>query len=120
MEFLEACNRARMVCGQNKSKCQRCVFHDSEIVCKMARESKMNLVLANKKLNDLPAVTRQGKFLNQFPDALITEGVLDICPRNVDKDYHCIMTTLDDCDDCRREYWLKTVGFEEEKGVVLK
>lgn len=120
MGFLEACRRAKLFCEQNKEKCQRCAFHDSEIVCSMAHESPITLTLANKKLNDLPVVTRQGRFLHIFPDAQIAEGVVDVCPRKVDSEYHCTMTTLDDCDDCRRAYWLAELGIEEEKGVFLK
>lgn len=54
--------------------------------------------------------TRQSKFLKMFPDAQIdTYGALTIRPCSIKKDLCSKCTTLSDCVDCRREYWLTEV-----------
>lgn len=53
--------------------------------------------------------TRQSEFLKQWPNARVTDGVLD-CPQVVEDDYHpnggCASTN---CYDCRREFWMQEV-----------
>lgn len=56
--------------------------------------------------------TRQDLFLEQYPNAKISEkGTLYICPIYVDKNttikYSCICST--NCSDCRREFWSQEV-----------
>ena len=59
-----------------------------------------------------PIRTRQTVFLEQWPNAEIScQGVLVIDPCDIDNTMRgnngdCFHT---DCDDCRREYWLKEV-----------
>jgi len=54
--------------------------------------------------------TRQSEFLKMFPDAQIdTYGALTIRPCSIEKDLCSKCTTLSDCVDCRREYWLTEV-----------
>ena len=56
-----------------------------------------------------PRKTRQSVFLEQWPNAQITDGIL-CCPQIVEDVYHpshgCAATR---CDDCRREFWMQEV-----------
>ena len=57
--------------------------------------------------------TRQEKFLEQFPKAkLFTDGVLDLCPEDLEGTCQYKANTQDTgyhCDKCRKKYWLKEV-----------
>lgn len=51
--------------------------------------------------------TRQEKFLEVFPRAIVFNGALNICPGDIDARQKCHGPK--DCRDCRREYWLAAV-----------
>ena len=59
-----------------------------------------------------PAKTRQGVFLEQYPETEIDKyGCLRLCPELVSADYRnrhgdCINRV---CIDCRREFWMQEV-----------
>jgi hypothetical protein len=55
--------------------------------------------------------TRQERLLEMFPHAVVRNGVLAICPGNVDERLVC--NEQDSCRDCRKEYWL--AAEKEEK-----
>ena len=49
--------------------------------------------------------TRQLKFMETYPRAELDEyGVLDICPKYIDKFEKC---PAERCRNCKREFWLK-------------
>lgn len=48
--------------------------------------------------------TRQERFLEMFPHAIVFSGALNICPGDIDVRYMC--RGLKDCTDCKKEYWL--------------
>jgi hypothetical protein len=53
-----------------------------------------------------PRKTRQSVFLEQYPNCMTDDdGVVETCPRNVDKTYVCDLRRLGGCADCRREFW---------------
>lgn len=55
--------------------------------------------------------TRQSKFMETYPRAELDEnGVLDICPRSIDRFEKC---PVERCRNCKREFWLEE---EEENG----
>lgn len=62
-----------------------------------------------------PRKTRQSVFLEQWPDASIDrEGVLIICPQNLDVNVSCIedstgIRSFKPCPNCRREFWMQEV-----------
>ena len=68
-----------------------------------------------------PAQTRQDKFLKTFPNAEVrSDGVLDFPPCIIDKSKHieadCLCSTahgFNDCDECRKNYWLAEVEENE-------
>lgn len=63
-----------------------------------------------------PEPTRQNKFLKTFPDAILLDGMLNICPSDV-FGWDCkkyALTTDGDCNDCRRRFWLTPIEEEDE------
>lgn len=57
-----------------------------------------------------PIKTRQSEFLKIFPNAVIQNGVIQICPRNIDQN----SITSEECEElvcveCRKKYWLAEV-----------
>lgn len=60
-----------------------------------------------------PLKTRQSVFLEQWPNCMIdNDGVVGICPRNVDNKCICDLERFYDCcgcHDCRREFWMQEV-----------
>lgn len=57
-----------------------------------------------------PRKTRQSVFLEQWPNCMIdNNGVVGICPRNVDNKCICDLGRSDMCPGCRREFWMQEV-----------
>lgn len=57
-----------------------------------------------------PRKTRQDIFLKQYPNCMIDhDGVVGICPKNVDKNYICDLERFYDCYSCRYEFWSQEV-----------
>lgn len=62
-----------------------------------------------------PAKTRQSVFLEQYPEAELTEdGVISICPIAVSAAYRnktggCASPTRPRCEVCLREFWMQEV-----------
>lgn len=58
-----------------------------------------------------PIKTRQDVFLEQWPNAKIfIDGVLDICPIELDGHYPCKSTGIKMCcQTCRQEFWSQKV-----------
>lgn len=62
-----------------------------------------------------PRKTRQDVFLEQYPEAVLTEdGVISICPITVSAAYRnktggCASSTRPRCAVCRREFWTQGV-----------
>lgn len=58
-----------------------------------------------------PHKTLQSVFLEQWPDAKVfIDGILDLCPLELDKHYPCQSTDVAmRCQSCRREFWMQEV-----------
>lgn len=55
--------------------------------------------------------TRQSVFLEQYPEAKRVDNILAVCPKVLDMSFPCWIYNSDnvDCEDCRREFWMKEV-----------
>lgn len=54
-----------------------------------------------------PVKTRQSEFLKMFPNVIMTDGVIDICPKRLNRDFVCIHGMV--CKDCLKGYWSKEI-----------
>ena len=58
-----------------------------------------------------PKKTRQDEFLEIYPNAMMLNGVIDICPKHVDGNCaRCRIYAKRPCIDCHKDYWLQEVG----------
>ena len=55
-----------------------------------------------------PAKTRQDKFLEIYPNANVRDGVVRVCPSDIESSRHCQFPKCE-CPDCLRNYWLAEV-----------
>ncbi len=108
MEALKFLQEAHRMCGMRD--CDNCPVED--IYCGVTKE-KYDLAkyveIVEKWSREHPAKTRQGEFLDMFPNAAITDGVVDICPAKVDETIECDNSRNDGCYECKRKYWLTEV-----------
>ena len=109
--------RERM-CNENSS-CNQCAFYKSEVEpdgmsCKkwVAEYPEKTVAFVERWSKEHPIKTRQSKFLEMFPDALIaSDGVLDICPLECCGKYRnergeCLNPQIP-CRECARKFWLE-------------
>lgn len=116
VKFIKERNR---MCKTNVS-CYGCPAHDigSSNSCKFAMENwfspeqQINLVKEWSAAH--PRKTRQSAFLEQWPEAKISDtGILDICPIAISVTHRgkhggCGMPGLL-CNECCREFWMQEV-----------
>ena len=73
------------------------------------------VAIAEQWAKEHPAKTRQSVFLQQYPEARLSEdGILLMCPRTISAEYRnednsCNRANYGTCADCRREFWLAEV-----------
>lgn len=109
------------MCNEN-STCNQCELYKSEIDCtgssckKWMEEYPEDAVAFVEKWTAAhPAKTRQSVFLEQYPEARLSEdGILLICPRTISAEYRdedgtCNIGKYGTCADCKRQFWLAEV-----------
>lgn len=118
IQFLKTVGR---ICKANNGKCDECPLDkypcNAYINCirnvEPDKDSEEMVNIADGWAKDHPVKTRktrQSEFLKMFPDAKKdTYGALTIRPCSIEKGLCSKCTTLSDCVDCRREYWLKEI-----------
>lgn len=55
-----------------------------------------------------PVKTRKDKFLEIYPNANVRDGVVRVCPKDIESSRHCQFPKCE-CLDCLRNYWLAEV-----------
>ena len=85
----------------------RCDFTVSAYESEDENVIKKNIAAVERWVKANLIKTRQSEFLKMFPDAIIKNGVIAICPQNVCESYTpedgCTYTS---CGFCRKRYWL--------------
>ena len=108
---------ARMCNAENKH-CSECPLSEANTNSELYCESYLLKYpdKANKIILDWckahPVKTRQSEFLKHYPNARMSDGVIDICPQNFDTTFIC--TDEMECKVCLKGYWSKEVK-ENEK-----
>ena len=104
LEFLMERNR---LCGSYRG-CVGCAFGTADCVVRdMTSENTCKRIVAavEQWSKEHPRKTRQSVFLEQWPNCSMgDDGVIGMCPRNVNKMYVCGSAG---CADCRREFWMQ-------------
>lgn len=135
-KLTEAARTLSRNCEERLDSCKGCLFCRSDLLCKLRgvpaewnRDFGLDehIVDVNKKVGtptdtptdtvaptDAPTAsgkTRQERLLEMFPHADVRNGILAICPGNVDERLVC--NEQGSCRDCLKEYWL--AAEKEEK-----
>lgn len=113
VKFIEERNR---MCNSFES-CSNCPLNKDGIFCyaSMEKHSQVSaeevVQLVEEWTKESPRKTRQDVFLEQWPNAKVfVDGVLDICPLELDECYTCQSTDLKmRCQSCRRDFWMQVV-----------
>lgn len=118
VKFIEERNR---MCKSFGIRCKGCPAFNIDVsaACAVSQHSALDaasqIALVEKWSAAHPRKTRQNVFMEQYPEALLTEdGVVSICPIAVsaacrNKTGGCASPTRPRCDDCRREFWMQEV-----------
>ena len=62
--------------------------------------------------------TRQAEFLKMYPNASKSRGILEICPRDIEKNRSCPYYTP--CLGCRKEFWLSEIEIPDKEERLLQ
>lgn len=112
-KFIQERNR---MCNSFES-CSNCPLNKDGIFCYASMEKHSQVAaeevvqLVEEWTKESPRKTRQDAFLEQWPNAKIfVDGVLDICPLELEECYTCQSTDLKmRCQSCRRDFWMQVV-----------
>ena len=109
MDALEFLMERKRLCGSYRG-CVGCPFGAAECVVRdmVSDENCKRIVAAVEQWSkEHSRKTRQSVFLEQWPNCQMgDDGVIGMCPRNVNKMYVCGSVG---CADCRREFWMGEV-----------
>lgn len=108
MDVLNFFSEFRRMC-KSSSDCTKCQYHGGR--CDNAIELlKKTVAEVEKWSQEHPPKTRQDMFLEQWPEAELVDGVLDILPCRLVGALRlgpeCYKTF---CLDCRRQFWMQEV-----------
>lgn len=110
MEALEFLKERKRMCNSYDG-CKGCPFGDSKCVIDSTisdEDFKRIVATVEQWSKEHPRKTRQSVFLEQWPNCMMgDDGVVGLCPRNVDKMHACNVILFAKCTDCRREFWMQ-------------
>lgn len=114
VEYLK--NKTRFMNELCQDGCIRCPFgidsNGKDVECEdlEAKYPETAVKIIEKWSAEHPVKTRQSEFLKLFPNVDIRNGVLNICPREIDlnsiREEKCMNSF---CPECKKEYWLVEV-----------
>ena len=109
MDALEFLRERRRMCNSYRN-CEGCPLEDGKcVVSDVAPDEDYKRIIATVEQwsKEHLRKTRQSVFLEQWPNCWMgDDGVVGMCPRNVNKMYVCGSVG---CADCRREFWMQEV-----------
>lgn len=111
MDVVEFFSEFRRMC-KSSSDCAKCEYHGDK--CDNAIELLgKTIAVVEQWSKEHPRKTRQSVFLEQWPEAEIADGVLQLDPCTISASHrnaqgNCGITRRQ-CSDCRREFWMQEV-----------
>ena len=119
VEYLKARHRLCAYYIRNNGNCAECVMRsiDGNLCQQLENANPEKAVYTIEDwLKRHPPKTRQGVFLERYPDAeTLGNGVLRICPKLIEH-VECIYYGDDgftDCTTCLRKYWYQEIDGDE-------
>lgn len=111
METAKFLKEATRMCKTYRS-CDCCPANDGYCITRRQKDKDdfaKYVEIVEKWSRENPAKTRLNEFLDMFPNAAITDGIVDICPAKLDDTIECDNSRDGGCYDCKRKYWLTKV-----------
>lgn len=111
MDALEFLKERKRMCRSFCGSCRGCPCE--KVRCALNsltsdNDYKRIVVMVEEWSAAHPRKTRQDVFLEQWPNCMMgDDGVVGLCPRNVDKMHACNVILFAKCTDCRREFWMQ-------------
>lgn len=108
MDVIEFFSEFRRMC-KSSSDCTKCEYQGDK--CDNATDLfEKTVAMVEQWSKEHPRKTRQDVFLEQWPNCMMgDDGIVGMCPRNVDKMCVCNLSQSCRCADCRREFWMQEV-----------
>ncbi len=112
LKFIEERNR---MCKLFSPGCEGCRIDEakpvmSECVLWMIENPEKTVEIVEQWAQEHPRKTRQSVFLEQWPNCVMDrDGIVGMCPRNIDEMYGCDLGRSGGCTDCRHEFWMQEV-----------
>lgn len=111
MDAVKYLKERKRMCDSYNNMCDGCGFGKVP-KCNHTEEDNPEkaVEIVEKWSAEHPMKTRQSEFLKMFPNADIRNGIILICPRNINKN----SVTSEECGkltclECRKEYWIAEV-----------
>ena len=112
MDALEFLKERKRMCTSCKG-CDGCPLEGTHCVLSYVtpdEDYKRIIATVERWSKEHPRKTRQSVFLEQWPNAITKNGVLNLTPCNIDQSLYDIQRCNGaDCSKCRREFWMQEV-----------
>lgn len=105
IKFIKERNR---MCKSFGGSCDGCPA-DKNTCCDAFEWQEELVAIVEKWATAHPRKTRQDIFLEQYPDILLSYGIINIKPCQIVRNYTYGECSITDCPLCRKEYWLQEV-----------
>ena len=107
MDALKFIREKNRMCEAESDHCVNCPAHTDEGYCMASLWDGRIVSIVEKWSKENPRKTRQDAFLEHYPDAPLSYGIINIKPCQIVKNYVCCSIT--DCPQCRKEFWMQEV-----------
>lgn len=108
MDAVRYLKERKRMCDSYSNMCNGCGFGKVP-QCDQTEDDNPEKAVAivEKWSAEHPAKTRQSELLKAFPSAEIENGIAVACPKSLDQNVECGISSS--CDECTRNYWLAEV-----------
>lgn len=113
MDAIKYLKEKKRMCNSYNAMCDGCGFGKLPNCNNIEdNDPEKSVAIVGKWSAEHPIKTRQSEFLKMFPDVKFADGVIDICPCQIDTKIKDNCSRLSPCFNCRKEYWLAEVQDE--------
>ena len=112
VKFIKERNRMCKSFGDRCTGCPAFKACEDDLCCAVGQLSKLDAMSQVALVKDWadahPRKTRQSMFLEQYPDADLSTGTVNLCPNSLYAG-KCDCARYQNCLSCKREFWSQEV-----------